>query len=292
MKVIRARVLGFCSGVRRAVDIAWNESGAESGASRVYTLGPLIHNPRVLKSLRERGLGVLNDDFIPAEAVNSTVIIRAHGVSPSVEKKFNRQGVRIVDATCPHVKESQNKARHYAEQGYKIFLAGEKDHGEIAGIRGYVEGNLGSACIAAGDPGEAEEAAAELYFKDQNADTVLLGQTTFSTAEYKAIDQAIRKYFPKLVTINTICGATADRQKALKELCGKVDAVIIAGGKESSNTRRLLAAAGELGKPAWLVETCSDIPAGIGKYETVGLSAGASTPDDLIDEIEKALNAV
>jgi len=312
MKVIRAKILGFCSGVRQAVETAWNESekmyncpdncsGEEcfskdcpAEVKKVYTLGPLIHNPAVLEALSERGVGVLCDEFFPADAINSTVIIRAHGVSPAVEKKFSRQGVRIVDTTCLHVKKSQKYAFNYAEKGYKVFLAGEKNHEEITGICGYVEACSESSCFVVGSPAEAEERAAEIFFEDKGASTVLIGQTTFSSAEYRAIEEAILKFFPNLLTLDTICGATAARQKALKELCRKVDAVIIAGGKESSNTRRLLSLARELGKPAWLVEEPDDIDVDIiselEKYKTVGLSAGASTPDDLIDGIEQALS--
>ena len=296
MKVIRAGILGFCSGVRRAVEMAWKETeemNKDGGSKNVYTLGPLIHNPTVLKVLSDRGIRVLNDEFLPLEAINSTVIIRAHGVSPAVEKKFTRQGVRILDATCPHVKESQNKALGYAEKGFMVFLAGEENHGEITGIRGYTEAaSSNSACFVVGNPEQAEEAAAELYWKDQNANTVLIGQTTFSADEYKAIEAVIRKFFPRLVTLNTICSATSDRQKALRELSRKADALIIAGGKDSSNTRRLLSLAQELKKPAWLVESPDGLPPEAEKYKTIGLSAGASTPDSLIDEIEKALSSM
>ena len=304
MNVIRANVLGFCSGVRRAVEIAWHESVALNNVfnghtpevdpdeiGSIYTLGPLIHNPMVLKALSERGVGVLNDEFLPVEAINSTVIIRAHGVSPAVENKFSRQGVRILDATCPHVKETQNRAFYYAEKGFKIFLAGEKDHGEIAGIRGYAEAAAESSCILISSPLEAEECAAEAFFEDQNVNAALIGQTTLSSAEYKAIEAAIQKYIPNLITVDSLCSATSVRQKALRELCKKVEALIIAGGKDSSNTRRLLALARELGKPAWLAETAEELPPEIWGFRTVGISAGASTPDELVDSIEETLSA-
>jgi len=291
MKIVRASVLGFCSGVRRAVDMAMQISTAE--CRRVYTLGPLIHNPQVLETLEKRGLICLKEGEIPPEPEKSTVIIRAHGVSPAVEKSLARLGARIVDATCPHVRKSQNKALYYAEKGYRIFLAGEKNHGEIAGIRGYAEACPFSACFVVGSPGEAGEAAAELHCKEPKANVALIGQTTFSVAEYQAIEAAIRKYFPGLVTENSICGATDDRQKALRELCGKVDAIVVAGGKKSSNTGRLLSLARELGKPAWLVETPEEIWKVFSyetrPYETVGLCAGASTPDGIIDEIEQKM---
>ena len=282
MKVIRARVLGFCMGVRRAVEMAWRESGQKD---MVYTLGPLIHNPGVLKSLEERGIRVLSDDCVVPE--KSTVIIRAHGVSPALEAALRQQGARVLDATCPHVKVSQMKARSFAERGYRVFLAGEENHGEIAGLRGYV-----NSCYVVGNPEEAEKAAGELLRLDGIAKTVLIGQTTISPAEFRSIGQKLRQFFPGLEIEDTICSATADRQEALRELCGEAEAVIIAGGRLSANTRRLLSLAEELGKPAWLVERAEELPEEIKSYKTVGLSAGASTPDSLIEEIERALKAL
>ena len=308
-------------GVRRAVEMArqaaeekntllenLSHGGAEAqreafnqGAapcSGVYTLGPLIHNKRVLKDLEEQGIACIEEgdntgSFAPSRfrvsliPSNSTVIIRAHGVSPAVETELRRQGLRILDATCPHVKESQKKAQYFSEKGYRVFLAGEKDHAEINGIRGCV-----TDCFVVANPQEAEEAAAALYRQEPAAKTALIGQTTIAPEEYRVIGEMIKQVFPKLEIANTICSATADRQEALRELCSQVDAVIIAGSMESANTRRLLSLAGELGKPAWLAETAGGLPSEIWNYETVGLSAGASAPDELIDEIEQALSAV
>ena len=303
MKVIRSGLLGFCMGVRRAVDAARNES---LSCGRVYTLGPLIHNPRVLGELKERGIEVLEDsgglpedkhsDLLtnglkrqnaPETVLNSTVIIRAHGVSPHAENELIRRGARIVDATCPHVKASQNKARSLSRDGYFIFLAGEENHAEITGIRGYIEGHC---CIVA-NPAEAERAAAELAKERPSPKTALMGQTTISAEEYRAIGQAIGSYFPGLAIIDTLCTATRERQNALREMAGRVDAFIIAGGRGSANTRRLLSIAESCGKKAWIVESSAEIPEQIRSYETVGLCSGTSTPDSLIDEIENALEA-
>ena len=290
-------------GVRRAVQMALEESARADSTfpgSLVYTLGPLIHNARVLEILRERGITCLIESGIPGAPENSTVIIRAHGISPVVEETLLRQGLRIVDATCPHVKLSQEQAASFAEKGYKVFLAGGAGHGEMAGIRGYVENALTlkedkdqscfPSCFIVGNPAEAEAAASELFCREPRAKTVLIGQTTIRVEEYFSISEQIQRYFPSLEIVDSICCATKDRQEALRQLCGITDAVIIAGGNESANTQRLYSLACELGKPAWLVETVSDLPAEIDNYQTVGLSAGASTPDELIDEIEEALN--
>jgi 4-hydroxy-3-methylbut-2-enyl diphosphate reductase len=233
---------------------------------------------------------------------NSTVIIRAHGVSPQVERNYASLGLNILDATCPHVKSSQGKAAKFAKNGFRVFLAGEKNHGELGGIRGYVEDNFSVAkhscvsvhnamdsCFVVGNYLEAAAAAAELYRIKPTVKTALIGQTTISRDEFGIIGEGIKKFFPDLEIVDTICGATSDRQEALQELCEKVDAVVVAGSGESANTRRLFSLAVNLGKPAWLVEKSCCLPSEIFKYKTVGLSAGASTPDELIMEIEAAL---
>jgi 4-hydroxy-3-methylbut-2-enyl diphosphate reductase len=190
-----------------------------------------------------------------------------------------------VDATCPRVKASQIKARALSEGGYTIFLAGERDHGELVGIRGYVTGD----CFVVAGPAEAAAAAGELARRKPRAKTALLGQTTISPGEYAGIGEAIRPFFPDLEIVDSICAATGDRQEALRELCGQVDAVLVAGGRESANTRRLLAIAGASGKKAWLVENAAEIPPGAAAFPVIGLSAGASTPDETVDEIERVL---
>ena len=293
-------------GVRRAVDLAtqeWSDDMAreacqeskktddcDTGSScrKVYTLGPLIHNPKVLKTLEERGVNILHMDGISALPEGSTVIIRAHGVSPLVEKELAGQGVNIIDATCPHVKVSQQKVKDFAERGYWVFLAGEENHAEITGLRGYVPAH----CFVVGNPVEAERAALNLSSIEPAAKTALIGQTTIRDEEYRAIGETIRQFFLSLEIVDSICSATKDRQEALRELCEKTDAVVIAGGSESANTKRLLLLARELGKPAWLLEAASKIPPELGAYETVGISAGASTPGELITEIEEALKAI
>ena len=284
-------------GVRRALDMAWQISGETESSKKktgVYTLGPLIHNPRVLDDLGKRGIKTLKEGEMPPE--NSTLIIRAHGIPPSLEDALRSENVDVLDATCPNVKANQKTAREFSQKGYWVFLAGEKNHGEIIGIQAYADA---SRCSVAADPAEAEAAAAELFSQSSGgseeckdmAGTVLIGQTTISPGEFKAIGEAIKKYFPDLKIINTICGATAERQRALGELCARVDAVIVIGGRESANTRRLLSLALELGKPAWIAESAGDLPPEISSYERVGLSAGASTPEDLIAEVEQALMA-
>jgi 4-hydroxy-3-methylbut-2-enyl diphosphate reductase len=287
MKIIRSEVLGFCMGVRRAVELAAAE--ADRHAAPVYTLGPLIHNPAVLADLESRGVKVL--DVLP-QSIEGCVIIRAHGIGADVEEKLRSAemrsaGRRVVDATCPRVKASQIKAEELAFLGYCLFLAGTPEHAEIEGIVGYTKSAPFRVVVSG--PLDAEREALRLYRKNNDAKTALLGQTTISEDEYLKIGEAIKICFPNLEIVNTICPATAERQQALRDLLNRVDAVIIAGGKESANTRRLLTIAEESGKPCALVENTREIPVSFRSFETVGLCAGASSPDSLITEIEEAL---
>ena len=282
MKIIRSELLGFCMGVRRALEITENTTG-----NGIYTLGPLIHNKRVLEDLDKRGIKTLNDnEFNKSPPTNSTVIIRAHGIPPLLEESLKKKGNKVMDATCPNVKANQKTARELSNKNFYVFLAGEKNHGEIIGIRAYIDENL---CIICANPDEAEIAARDLYNSDKNAKTALMAQTTISHDEFNAIGKKILNFFPELKIRDTICNATERRLEALRKLCAKTDAVIVIGGQDSANTRRLFYLAKELGKETWLIESASDLPADIADYETIGLCAGASTPDFLIREIEEQL---
>jgi 4-hydroxy-3-methylbut-2-enyl diphosphate reductase len=267
------------------VDIAAAAVKEAAGSGlKVYTLGPLIHNPQVLEKLKAQGVSILDESAPLPELHGSTVLIRAHGVPPGIEAELSRLGARVVDATCPRVKASQMKARAFSEKGCCVFLAGEVNHGEVAGIQGYAP-----ECVIVGNAGEAEGAAAELFQKDPQRKTALIGQTTITPEEYEAIAGGIKKYFPHVEVVDSICGAVRDRQESLRELCALVEGVIVAGGRKSANTRRLLDTALGLGKKAWLAETPGDIPPEAAACKTIGIAAGASTPDDIIDAIEEAL---
>jgi len=296
MKVIRADVCGYCMGVQRAVKIAQRET-LEKKTKRVFSMGPLIHNPQALEVLRSEGLKILNLDTIPQDLRDSTVVIRAHGIAPQVAAVLKSRGGRIVDATCPRVHVSQKKGRTLEAEGYTIFIAGDRDHGEIEGLVGYVP-----SAVVVKNPEEAREAALELQKKTPKGGVVgaggpdmpvaLLGQTTLSREEYDSIAVAIKRVFPQLKVIDTICDATKDRQAALKELCQRVSAVVVVGGKNSANTKRLYTIALEEGKPAWFVERPEEIPSDISRYSVVGLTAGASTPTEVIDQVQSYLESL
>ena len=296
MTVLKAQVMGFCMGVRRAVDLAFEEArnAVENGTS-VFTIGPLIHNPKVLADLKTAGIQILPplSDYSRLTA-NCSLIIRAHGISPAFEKELRNTGCRIVDATCPKVKANQLKIQELLRDGYFLFLAGTANHAEIEGLLGYAletapQDSLLTNCVLTGNAEEARKEAENQFKKNKKIKTALLSQTTISGDEYNAIGNEIKKFFSDLKIIDTICAATSERQKALRELLPQVGAVIIVGGEDSANTQNLLAIAEESGKPCVLAEDEEGVPEEFYKFEKVGISAGASTPDDVVDGILEKL---
>ena len=296
MEVIRARILGFCAGVRRAVNAADKALSGNRGG-QVYTLGPLIHNPVALEKLAERNLKILSEKDIPSLKNGDTVIIRAHGVPPETENALREKGVNLINATCPLVTQSQKRAAEYAGQDYIIFFAGDKNHGEVIGIEGYArqaakEAGVNLHFILVKDLAELDSSINQLSQKGEISDQskiVLLSQTTFSIKVFDLLQKELTDRFPSAKVISSICPATHERQDALKELCGKVDGVLVIGGKSSANTNRLFVTAEKLCRKAALIETPEETPEEFFSLETVGITAGASTPDDTIDSVEALL---
>ena len=281
MKIIRASVMGFCFGVRRAVE--WAEKAlAENPGKKVYSLGPLIHNESALKALEEKGLEIVESDDISKIPDGSVVIVRAHGIPPSVTDKLEERGCKIIDATCPRVKASQKMVERYSSDDDYVVLAGDKNHGEVIGISGYAGSNFSQI--------QDYEEAKNLKIKDSDSkNIILLGQTTYSPSEFSKIKELFKSRFKNIDVINTICPATNERQNALIELCSKVDGVLIVGGKTSANTIRLYQTAASKCKYAAHIQSSDDIPPAFFKLKNVGITAGASTPDVIIKEVEERL---
>ena len=272
MTVILADVLGYCMGVRRAVESA---IASIDKANDVYTLGPLIHNKTALNSLEKKGLKVLNENKAEDAKIGSTVIIRAHGVPPSVNEILKKRECTIINATCPRVTASQKNAARYASMNYTVILAGDSNHGEVIGIAGYVQ--------------DSEDAKKLLPPEDADENAILLSQTTFSPQEFEKIAKIIKEKYKNLKVMNTICPATKERQDSLLRLCPLVEGVLVVGGKNSANTKRLLQTAKENCSKAALIETADEIPEDFFKLQIVGITAGASTPDSAIEEVKNAL---
>jgi 4-hydroxy-3-methylbut-2-enyl diphosphate reductase len=213
---------------------------------------------------------------------DATVILRAHGVPPEVRLELDQSGARILDATCPRVVASQKKAEEFSAAGYKVIVAGDKDHGEVAGIAGFA-----ANCIIVESPEDADKLISTYPLKK----AALIAQTTINRSEYDAIADILRQAIADLQICDTLCPAAIERQKALEELCSHVDGVLVIGGKKSANTRRLLSTAQKLCPYAALIETPDEIPERFFSLARVGITAGASTPDEIIDAVERRIHA-
>lgn len=316
MKIIRADILGFCAGVRRAVEAAVaaleDAESKKKEKGNVYTLGPLIHNPVALKELADRKLRILDADEIASLTEYDTVLIRAHGIPPLLYRALCETGCAVINATCPLVTRNQRRAAELSSEGYTIIFAGDANHGETVGIQGFAEEAAKNAENNKGEKAvfllvktaeeaeklfgtENESAAEDISTKRcDERKAVLLSQTTFSVKEFESIRAALKRKLPKIEVFNTICPATHERQNALVSLCARVDAVIVIGGKNSSNTNRLYATAKRLcaNERAALIETPEEVdslPESFFTVSTLGLTAGASTPDSVIDAVERKL---
>ncbi|MCR5290700.1 MAG: 4-hydroxy-3-methylbut-2-enyl diphosphate reductase, partial [Treponema sp.] len=253
MKILRADVLGFCMGVRRAVDTV-QKTLTEKAGYTIYTYGPLIHNPLVLDRLKTQGVSVLEESQISFLNNKCVAVIRAHGVPPKIQQRIADTGCLVVDATCPRVKVSQKRAYEYSQQEYTVLLTGDSNHGEVVGIAGY-----------AGKEFYLLQNVKDAYdFVDTHTPlpekVILLSQTTFSMTEFKKIEDYLTKKMPQLKVFQTICAATKERQESLERLCKKVDGIIVIGGKNSANTQRLYHIASSLCQFVAHIETPEEIP--------------------------------
>lgn len=267
MKVTIAEACGFCYGVRRAVDMA---SQAETGTK---TLGPIIHNPQVVARLSAQGVAPV--DSLDEVGDGEKVLIRSHGVGPSVYEEASRRGIRVIDATCPHVKKAQQDAKKIVEEGKNLVIIGEKAHPEVISISQW---GANRAIII-----DREIEAEQIPFSESLGVVV---QTTFSQEQFKRIAEILKTKTNDLDVHMTICTATQQRQNAAVELAGKVDAMIVVGGRNSANTGRLAQVCREQGCPTYHIETAAELDtAAFRGMNHIGITAGASTPDWIIQEV-------
>jgi 4-hydroxy-3-methylbut-2-enyl diphosphate reductase len=269
MRVIVAKSMGFCMGVRKAVNTVYNVIEKEKN-HKIFTFGPIIHNPLVLEDLLKKGVKIIDN---PDDAKDGVVIIRAHGVQPDIKKKLMIKAGILIDATCPRVLNSQKKVFEASEKGMHIIIAGDRNHGEVKGIAGYAK---------YADIIETKEDAEKLKV---TIPALLISQTTFSKIDYDEICSILKTRYPDIDIAQSICPATGKRQRSLIDIANKADAIIVIGGKNSANSVRLYQTAVNLGKKAWHIEDISEIPSNIKIYNIVGVTAGASTPDWVIKDI-------
>jgi 4-hydroxy-3-methylbut-2-enyl diphosphate reductase len=278
MQVLLADEHGFCFGVERAVEMT--EKALNEGAT-VRTLGPLIHNSQEMERLAAEGIKVIDQ---PQQATKQVVaIIRAHGVTPQVQRDLEQRAAQVVDATCPFVTKVQRLASRAAAQGRHVVLAGNPDHPETIGVVGYAPEHT----FVVRD-------ASEVAHLPQLHAPLVVSQTTIKLKTFLDVAEAVRaKADAEPQIVNTICSATRDRQDAARALAGHVEAFYIIGGRHSSNSVKLLAVCKEQCDKSFLIETAEEInPADLAGVEKVGVTAGASTPNWLIDQVVRRLEEV
>ena len=278
MEVLLANEFGFCFGVERAVEMV--EDALEVGAP-VRTLGPLIHNTQEMQRLECEGVSTIQD---PAQvSPDEIAVIRAHGVTPLVQLQLEQRAAQVVDATCPFVTRVQRLAERAAKQGRHVVVAGNPAHPEMIGVVGYAPDNTFVVT-------DAEEVAQ----LPQLHAPLVVSQTTLKLQTFLEVAEAVRKKAdadPEIV--NTICSATRDRQDAARALAGLVDVFYIIGGKHSSNSIKLLAVCKEQCEQSFLIETQDEInPEDLRGVQRVGVTAGASTPNWLIEQVVSRLKEI
>jgi 4-hydroxy-3-methylbut-2-enyl diphosphate reductase len=282
MKVIRAQSAGFCWGVERAIDIA--RDFADKGRHPVYTDGPLIHNSQMMEKLEGKGIREVGDyqssstlELDSEKEKNAVLVVRAHGISPERRKYLKSIGLEFRDATCPDVGIVAGKIRLHARKGYNTVIFGDPKHPEVIGLMGYTEDR--GHCIR-----NAEDIANLPELGDK---VVMVSQTTMFTDDFHKLADVARQRFPELLVFDTICGATKDRQGDIAVLHeAGVEAFVVIGGHHSANTCKLALLARKTGLPTFHVETVKELNADdFQSFNCVGVTAGASTPDFLIDAV-------
>jgi 4-hydroxy-3-methylbut-2-enyl diphosphate reductase len=278
MEVRMAKTAGFCFGVKRALEMVRDALRDNDG--RLYCLGPLIHNPRVVAELSGRGVLEVRDiDEIP-DGTDGKVIIRSHGAGPGTYQRAMTKNLEIIDATCPFVKNVQRLGAFLAEQGYQVVVFGEKDHAEVQGVLESIASvNTTPPVLVIGDHEPVD-------FLKLDHKVGIISQTTQDSLNFSKLTSDVVPHVKELRVFNTICSATTERQKEAAELSREVDVMVVVGGKNSANTFRLAEITRKQGTRTYLVESPTEInPEWFRGVATIGITAGASTPDEQIDEI-------
>ena len=278
MNVELARTAGFCFGVKRAVDTVYQQIEQYRG-EKIFTYGPIIHNEEVIKDLRSHGVEVLNDEEELKTADADVVVIRSHGVAKYIYDILEERGITCVDATCPFVKKIHKIVAEKSTEGSYIIIIGNSEHPEVQGIRGWA----GEQVTVVQTPEDAERF--ELPDKDQKV--CIVAQTTFNYNKFKELVEIISKKRYDIVVLNTICNATKERQTEARQIAARVDAMVVIGDKRSSNTQKLFEICKEECLNTYYIQTLDDLDINqLRSVESVGITAGASTPNKIIEEVQ------
>jgi (E)-4-hydroxy-3-methyl-but-2-enyl pyrophosphate reductase len=277
MKVKLAKTCGFCMGVRRAMELVLKESNRKNGP--LYTYGPLIHNRQVLALLESKGVNVVDHLKGPTEG---RIVIRAHGIPPKDRQALRDSGMKVLDATCPKVAKVQSIIRYHTKKGYTGIIVGDEDHPEVVGLKGYAEG-----------PVHVVRGVGDLSRLKIEGPLFMVAQTTQDQNRYGQVVDALKDHTPAPLVFDTICGATRLRQEEVKSLAGSVDGLVVVGGRHSGNTQRLVQISREAGLPTFHVETEKELDrSALGRMEVVGVTAGASTPNWMIQNVVREIETI
>ena len=276
MEVILAKTAGFCFGVKRAVNMVYDEIGK----GNVFTYGPIIHNEEVVADLKGRGVDVIDDLDDERLVPGVSVVVRSHGISRAEYEKLEKRGVRIVDATCPFVKKIHKIVEAQADEGRSIIIIGNDRHPEVEAIKGWCKSPV--TVIESID--EADRFCAETSEK-----LCIVSQTTFNYNKFKELVEIISKKGYDIRCLNTICNATEERQTEARQIAARADAMIVIGGRHSSNTQKLYEICKNECENTYYIQTLTDLDlAKVKSMRNVGITAGASTPNNIIEEVHKA----
>mgnify|MGYP000014022338 CR=1 FL=1 len=275
MEVIVAKTAGFCFGVKRAVEQVYEQIG--KAEKPVYTYGPIIHNEFVVKDLEEKGVKVLNTKEELAALTGGIVVIRSHGVGKEIYDLLNEHHITVVDATCPFVKKIHRIVEEQTREGRRVIIIGNPDHPEVQGIRGW--GNDTTLVVENADQIEHLSVSKEEKM-------CIVSQTTFNYKKFQDLVEKFEKKGYDILVLNTICNATQERQVEAERIASQVDAMIVIGGKNSSNTRKLYEICQKECKDTYYIQTLDDLnPESVNSVRSVGITAGASTPKKIIEEV-------
>ena len=277
MEVVLAESAGFCFGVKRAVDTVYGQAGKKEG--RIYTYGPIIHNEEVVHDLGQKGVQVINSPEELRHCKGGTVVIRSHGVGKEIYGLLEEEGIPYVDATCPFVLKIHRIVEKYSRQGFHVIIIGNGSHPEVEGIQGW--SSTRATVIST-------EEEARNFTLEREKKVCIVAQTTFNNKKFKELVEIIEKKGYDINVLNTICNATHKRQAEAKEIARKVEAMIVVGGKNSSNTQKLFEICKKECENTCYIQTLKDLDfSELRSINSVGITAGASTPNKIIEEVQK-----
>lgn len=272
--IIKADPAGFCFGVKRAINIAY-ETAKNNGSKRIFTLGPIIHNPQMVNKLESKGIYAASD--LNEISSDDILIIRSHGISDKIIRKAVEKGITVIDATCPFVKKAKEHAKQLEDEGYFVVVVGDKEHPEIEGV----VNSLDNECLIIKDKSELTDVS---LIKSKRAG--IIGQTTLRYSVFAEAVGAVLENLMEVKIFNTICDATFRRQEAARNAAGEAECMIVIGGKNSSNTKKLAEICEMSGLPTFHIETKEELNLSeMEKYNRIGITAGASTPDWIIADV-------